>query len=158
MMWDCILCTEFTFISRFTHIEAECPFITFDDLLDKLEDLIVDVVERVLASPVGHLVYEFNPNFKAPKRPFRRMNYSAAIEYLREHNITKEDGSYYEFGEDIPEMPERKMTDEINERKFGSCPHGGYGLGLERFITWLLNRYHIRDACLYPRFVDRCVP
>lgn len=43
------------------------------------------------------------------------MNYSEAIEFLKANNITKEDGSYYEFGEDIPEMPERKMTDMINE-------------------------------------------
>lgn len=43
------------------------------------------------------------------------MNYSDAIEYLKENNITKEDGSFYEFGEDIPEMPERKMTDKINK-------------------------------------------
>ena len=43
------------------------------------------------------------------------MNYADAITYLKENNITKEDGSFYEFGEDIPEMPERKMTDKINE-------------------------------------------
>lgn len=58
---------------------------------------------------------EFNPNFVPPKKPFKRMNYVDAIEYLKENNITKEDGSLYEFGEDIPEMPERKMTDKINE-------------------------------------------
>ncbi len=43
------------------------------------------------------------------------MDYSEAIEYLREHDIKKEDGSYYEFGDDIPEAPERIMTDQINE-------------------------------------------
>ncbi|KYN36647.1 Asparaginyl-tRNA synthetase, cytoplasmic [Trachymyrmex septentrionalis] len=217
-------------LAEYTHIEAECPFITFDDLLDRLEDLICDVVERVLKSPLGHLVKELNPNFQIPKKPFKRMNYSDAIEYLRENNITKEDGSFYEFGEDIPEMPERKMTDAINEpimlcrfpaeiksfymqrckdderltesvdvllpnvgeivggsmrtwdheelmegykrenidptpyywytdqRKYGSCPHGGYGLGLERLLCWLLNRYHIREVCLYPRFLERCRP
>ncbi len=43
------------------------------------------------------------------------MDYSEAIEYLREHDIKKEDGLYYEFGDDIPEAPERVMTDQINE-------------------------------------------
>ena len=37
--------------------------------------------------------------FKPPKRPFRRMNYTEAIVYLKEHDIKKEDGTYYEFGE-----------------------------------------------------------
>ena len=47
--------------SRYTHIEGECPFITFDDLLDRLEDLICDVVDRVLRSPFKDIVYELNP-------------------------------------------------------------------------------------------------
>lgn len=217
-------------LAEYSHIEAECPFITFEDLLNRLEDLICDVVDRVLKSPLGHIVYELNPDFKVPTRPFLRMNYPDAIEYLRENNITKEDGSFYEFGEDIPEMPERKMTDKINQpimlcrfpyqiksfymsrcpedqrltesvdvllpgvgeivggsmrisdleelldgykregidptayywytdqRKYGTCPHGGYGLGLERFVCWLLNRYHIREVCLYPRYLDHCQP
>lgn len=38
-------------------------------------------------------------DFEPPKRPFRRMNYSDAIVWLKEHNIKKDDGSYYEFGE-----------------------------------------------------------
>lgn len=217
-------------LAEYSHVEAECPFITFDELLDRLEDLVVDVVDRVLKSPWGYMVKELNPNFVPPKRPFRRMNYADAIIWLKENNVTKEDGTFYEFGEDIPEGPERKMTDTINEpimlcrfpaeiksfymakcpedkrltesvdvllpnvgeivggsmrswdyeelmegykregidpkayywyidqRVYGSQPHGGYGLGLERLMCWLLNRYHIREVCLYPRFLERCKP
>ena len=44
------------------------------------------------------------------------MNYSDGIEWLKANGIKNEDnGKFYEFGEDIPEMPERKMTDQINE-------------------------------------------
>merc|ERR1711963_707694 len=55
-------------LAEYTHMEAECPFIDFTELLDRLEDLVVDVVDRVLKSPHGQLVYELNPDFKAPKK------------------------------------------------------------------------------------------
>ncbi len=41
----------------------------------------------------------FFQNFKPPKRPFKRMNYTDAIVWLKEHDIKKDDGTYYEFGE-----------------------------------------------------------
>jgi asparaginyl-tRNA synthetase len=56
-------------------------------------------VDKVLKSPMGALVQELNPGFQVPKRPFKRMDYTQAIEYLKENNITKDDGSFYEFGE-----------------------------------------------------------
>ena len=42
-------------------MEAECPFITFNDLLDRLEDLVCDVVDRVLKSPFADLIKDLNP-------------------------------------------------------------------------------------------------
>ena len=59
----------------------------------------MDVSERVMKSPYANLVLELNPSFAVPKKPFRRMNYSEAIVYLKENGITKDDGSFYEFGE-----------------------------------------------------------
>ena len=43
------------------------------------------------------------------------MPYVEAIAWLKEHDYKKEDGTYYEIGEDIPEAPERHMTDKIGE-------------------------------------------
>ena len=54
-------------LAEYTHLEAECPFIDFNQLLDKLEDLVVDVCDRVMKSPYAHMVTELNPDFKAPK-------------------------------------------------------------------------------------------
>lgn len=42
-------------------MEAEFAFITFNDLLDRIEDMICDVVRRVLESPHADIVKQLNP-------------------------------------------------------------------------------------------------
>lgn len=84
-------------------------------MLQRLEDLITDVVSRVLSGPHGALVRELNPSFVAPQKPFKRMDYADGIKWLNEHGIKKEDGTDFVFGEDINEAPERKMTDTIGQ-------------------------------------------
>lgn len=46
---------------RYTHVEAEFSFITFNDLLDRIEDMICDVVKRVLESPHADIVKQLHP-------------------------------------------------------------------------------------------------
>ncbi|KAK3318324.1 hypothetical protein B0H66DRAFT_233172 [Apodospora peruviana] len=218
-------------LSEYTHVEAELDFITFDQLLDHLEELICSVVDLTLEDPIAaKAIKEYNPDFKKPSRPFKRMRYADAIDWLRGKGIKNEEGNDHVFGDDIAEAAERKMTDEINEtimlthfpagikafymqraadddrvtesvdvlmpgvgeivggsmriwdyeqllaaykreglepapyfwytdqRKYGGSPHGGFGLGLERFLAWMLKLWTVREACLYPRYMGRCTP
>lgn len=102
-------------LSEYTHIEAELGFISFDDLLSNLEETICRTIDYALADPlISELIKELNPKFKAPARPFLRMTYADAIEWLKKHDIPNEEGKPHEFGDDIAEAAERKMTDEIN--------------------------------------------
>ncbi|SMN18957.1 similar to Saccharomyces cerevisiae YHR019C DED81 Cytosolic asparaginyl-tRNA synthetase [Maudiozyma saulgeensis] len=218
-------------LSEYTHIEAELAFLTFDELLQHIETLIVKSIQYVLEDPVaGPIIKELNPDFVAPKAPFMRLEYKDAIDWLKEHQILNEEGKEFQFGDDIAEAAERKMTDTIgvpilltkfpveiksfymprckddarvtesvdvlmptvgeitggsmrinnleelmagfkregidpkpyywfiDQRKYGTCPHGGYGIGTERILAWLCNRYTVRDCSLYPRFSGRCKP
>lgn len=46
----------------------------------------------------------------------------------------------------------------VDLRRYGSVPHSGFGLGVERFVKWMLNLDHIRDAIPFPRTINRCYP
>jgi asparaginyl-tRNA synthetase len=46
----------------------------------------------------------------------------------------------------------------IDLRKFGSVPHSGFGLGIERIVTWICGLEHIRDTLPYPRMMNRFYP
>lgn len=106
-------------LSEYTHVEAELDFISFDDLLQHLEDIICGVLEIVLANPrIAAMLQDLNPDFQMPERPFKRMRYSDAIDWLREHDIPNEEGHPHQFGDDIAEAAERRMTDIINRPIF----------------------------------------
>ncbi|HKU83664.1 MAG TPA: amino acid--tRNA ligase-related protein [Candidatus Nitrosocosmicus sp.] len=43
-------------------------------------------------------------------------------------------------------------------RKYGSVPHGGFGLGLERLLRWILDFDDIKNVTLFPRTMTRILP
>jgi asparaginyl-tRNA synthetase len=43
-------------------------------------------------------------------------------------------------------------------RRYGTVPHGGFGLGLERFVGWIAGIEHVREAIPFPRMMTRLTP
>jgi asparaginyl-tRNA synthetase len=55
-------------------------------------------------------------------------------------------------------LPEEGYTWYLELRRFGSVPHSGFGIGLERTVTWLCGIHHIREAIPFPRTISRLYP
>jgi asparaginyl-tRNA synthetase len=60
---------------------------------------------------------------------------------LEEHNLPREPLEWY-----------------LDLRRYGSVPHGGFGLGVERLVAWLCGLHHVREAIPFPRLLDRLYP
>jgi asparaginyl-tRNA synthetase len=46
----------------------------------------------------------------------------------------------------------------LNTRKYGSVPHSGFGIGLERTVRWITGVHHIRETIAFPRTLNRMKP
>ncbi len=55
-------------------------------------------------------------------------------------------------------LPEEAYDWYLDLRRFGSFPHSGFGLGLERTVAWICGRPHIREAIPFPRTINRLKP
>ncbi|MEJ2678429.1 MAG: asparagine--tRNA ligase, partial [Gemmatimonadota bacterium] len=55
-------------------------------------------------------------------------------------------------------LPEEAYGWYLDLRKYGSFPHSGFGLGLERTVTWICGRPHLREAIPFPRMINRLYP
>ncbi|MCX7797499.1 MAG: asparagine--tRNA ligase [Melioribacter sp.] len=63
------------------------------------------------------------------------------IQRIKEHNLPQE---YFEWYLDL--------------RRYGSVPHSGFGLGLERTVSWICGLEHLREAIPFPRMIYRNTP
>ena len=68
-------------------------------------------------------------------------DYNQLYQRILDDNLKPEDYSWY-----------------LDLRKWGTVPHSGFGLGVERVITWMLHLEHIRDTIPFPRDMRRVFP
>jgi asparaginyl-tRNA synthetase len=63
------------------------------------------------------------------------------IEKLEQHNLPMEAFKWF-----------------VDLRKYGSVPHGGFGMGVERFVAWMCGTEHVRETIAFPRMIYRMRP
>jgi asparaginyl-tRNA synthetase len=104
------------------------PFYVKQDPLNEKKGLAVD-----LLAPQGY--------GEISGGGIREDNLEKLKNRIRETNLNPDDYSWY-----------------LDLRKYGSVPHGGFGLGLERLLRWILDFVDIKDVTLFPRTMTRIVP
>ncbi len=68
-------------------------------------------------------------------------NYDLLVRRIEEHNLPKEAFNWY-----------------LDLRKYGTVPHGGFGMGIERCVTWICGIDHLRETIAFPRMLYRLRP
>ena len=224
-------------LAEFSHMEAEAPWVTLDDILKTEEQLVSHVVQNTIRERVDELelLKRDVSELKKVEPPFERIPYGRAIETLRAKGfqITQDDGTKrdIQFGDDLSIDTERELTKDADRpvfvvgyplavkpfyvkedpaaagvgltadmlaprgfgevtsgglrednidsitgrmkkegldpgayewyldlRRYGSVPHGGFGLGIERLVRWITNAEDIKDTVLFPRTMSRVEP
>lgn len=68
-------------------------------------------------------------------------DYELLLSRIREHGLSEQDYAWY-----------------LDIRKYGSVPHSGFGMGLERVVGWITGLPHVRETIPYPRMLGRLNP
>jgi len=68
-------------------------------------------------------------------------DYDLLVQRIKEHNLPIEAFEWY-----------------LDLRRYGTVPHGGFGMGIERCVAWICGLEHVRETIPYPRMLYRLYP
>jgi len=164
-----------------TLLEVEPPFekITYDSAVEMLKR---DNVEIKWGEDLGweqerHLALKFKKPFFVTHYPKEAKAFYHKPDPVKPEVTLSADllapegyGEIIGGGQRIHDLQE--LLERINEekldtkdyqwyvdlRKYGSVPHAGFGLGIERTLAWICRLKHIRDAIPFPRLINRVYP
>ena len=71
----------------------------------------------------------------------RMASYDLLVQRIREHGLPEEAFKWY-----------------LDLRKYGSVPHAGFGMGIERAVAWICGLEHVRETIPFPRMLHRLYP
>lgn len=140
----------------------------FEDFEPEEEKLLCELIAEKTGSD-----FVFVTHYPAAKRPFYAMEADELIAdtpvtlsfdlLFRGLEVTTGGQRIHNYEKQVAKMQERGMHTELFEsylmaHKYGLPPHGGLGLGLERFTAKLLGFENVRRASLFPRDIHRVLP
>ena len=56
------------------------------------------------------------------------------------------------------DLPQEAFEWYVDLRRYGTVPHGGFGMGIERVVSWICKLDHVRETIPYPRMLYRLYP
>ena len=166
-------------ISLLEKVEPPFPRITYSEAVEILKENGIDfewgndfggtdetVISNQFEKPV--MIHRFPAKVKAfyMKRDPENEELALGVDVLapegygeiigggqREENAEQLRKQIKEFG-----LPEEVYEWYLDLRKYGSVPHSGFGLGLERTIMWICGLQHVRETIPFPRLYERIYP
>jgi len=214
-------------LTEFWMVEPEMAYASLDDVMELAEDLVVEVVARVLDKrrPELKVLERDTSTLERVKKPFPRISYDDAVKTLQSKGLPIEWGGdfggpdettlseqydrpvmvhrypaavkafYMKPDPDRPELalgvdvlapegygeiigggerladldlllkrikehdlPQEAFEWYLDLRRYGTVPHGGFGMGIERVVSWICKLDHLREAIPYPRMLYRLYP
>lgn len=127
------------------------------------------LISRLFAEEYGS-EFVFVTHYPSKKRPFYAADdpedprYTLSFDLLfRGLEVTTGGQRIHDYDTQVAKMLKKGMNPEdfagyLMIHKYGTCPHGGLGLGLERLTARLLGENNVRETCLFPRDQQRIEP
>ncbi|NMB26361.1 MAG: asparagine--tRNA ligase [Firmicutes bacterium] len=166
-------------ISRLQNVVPPFPRISYDEAIERLQDAGVDIEwgadfgggdETILAEQFERpvFVHRYPATIKAfymkpdPERPevvlcddlLAPEGYGEIIggsQRIDDPDLLKQRMSEHD-------LPEETYAWYLDLRRYGSVPHSGFGLGLERTVAWICGLPHVRETIPFPRLINRLYP
>jgi asparaginyl-tRNA synthetase len=212
---------------EFWMLEPEMAYATLDDVMALEEDMLENVVGRVLEERKEELkrIERDTTRLEQVKKPFHRLHYDDAVKMLEargmpfewggdfgspdetaiaeafdrpvfvhhfptaikafymerdaespKHSLSVDclapegygeitgggqrsaDLAYLETQIDAHGLPKKAFEWYLDLRRYGSVPHAGFGIGVERTLAWICGLEHVRETIPFPRLLNRLEP
>ena len=166
-------------IKKLECVKSSFPRITYDEAVGILENNGIDfnygkdfgaadetIISNQYKSPV--MIHSWPVDTKAfyMKRDENNNNLALGVDMIAPEGYGEiVGGGQREDNIDIlketirhHDLPLKPFEWYLDLRKYGSVPHSGFGLGLERFVAWVCGTTHIRETIPFPRTMARLEP